>query len=277
VRVRCKDQKTGTIGYLRSADELRAYIRALHDHLDELGLMDRVRVAADEPADLEAFRRKLAFVREAGPKFQYSVAINHFEFIEDAPEGVIDFIPVLPLAVKELALTNLRTEQVHRMGGKMSYYVCPWPPIPNTFLHSPLVESVLLGWLVHALHMDGFLRWAFCLWPADPWKRVSWRGPDFAAGDLYFVLPGVDGKPVETLRYEALRMAVQVYTLMTLVEETLPADQSGPLLQNLFSGLLKVDSVGAFADRFDDRAERLYSLNPADYHEAHRLLLEALS
>lgn len=277
VRVRCVDQKTGMISYLRSEDELRVYIRALHDHFIALGLIDRVRVAADEPADLELFRRKLAFVRAAGPQFQYSVAINHFEFIEDAPEEVIDFIPILPLAVQDPELTANLTDLVHQKNGKMSYYVCPWPPIPNTFLHSPLVETVLLGWLVHSLKMDGFLRWAFCLWPADPWKRVSWRSPDFAAGDLYFVMPGMDGKPVATLRYEALRMAVQVYTLICMVKDALPGDQSKALLDELFNKLLKVSSVGGLANRFDDKAERLYSIGPADYHDAHRLLLAALS
>lgn len=255
VRVRCMDQKTGAITYLRSANELRQYIRALQDHFTALGLTDRVRVAADEPADIESFRRKLTFVQEAAPLFQYSVAINHFEFIEDAPAGVIDFIPILPLAVQNLELTERRIEQVHQMGGKMSYYVCPWPPIPNTFLHSPLVETVLLGWLVHMLKMDGFLRWAFCLWPSDPWKRVSWRGPDFAAGDLYFVLPGVDGKPVETLRYEALRMAMQAHALIHMVEETHPGEAFRSLLDTLFGKLCKVGSVGEFANRFEEKAD----------------------
>jgi len=66
VRVRCYDESTGRMTYLRKAAELSHFMRALHDHFAELGVLERVRVAADEPADLEKFNRSLAFVHEAG-------------------------------------------------------------------------------------------------------------------------------------------------------------------------------------------------------------------
>ena len=75
-------RSSGTISFLRTAEELRQYLRALHDHFKAIGVIDRVRIAADEPADLDAFRNRLAFVREVAPDFQYQAALNHFEFIE---------------------------------------------------------------------------------------------------------------------------------------------------------------------------------------------------
>ena len=159
----------------------------------------------------------------------------------------------------------------------MLFYVCCWPPFPNTFVHSPLVETILLGWMIYAFKMDGFLRWAFCLWPADPWKRVSWHAPDFPAGDLYFVLPGLDGRPVETLRYEALRMAVQDYELLRMADQVLPPGNARKIFEQWMGQVLKIDSIANFDGQLEGKAEKLYSLDPADYHSAHQTLLQAIS
>jgi hypothetical protein len=277
IRVRCHDQRTGAITYLREADELRAFIRALHDHLQAKGLLDRVRITADEPSDLSAFNARLAFVRAAAPGFRYKVAINHFEFMEDAPPEMIDAVPVLPLACQDPALTAELAERLHANGGRMLWYVCCWPPIPNTFIHSPLAEGRLHGWLTFYLKLDGFLRWAFCLWPADPWRQVSWRAPHWSAGDMFFVLPGKDGIPVETLRYEALRTAAQDYELLKLAERTLPADEAQALFEKAFACILRADSIRDFAGVGTAAAEELYSLAPQDYQAARRLVLEAIA
>lgn len=277
VRVRCYDEASRAYTYLRTAGELGAFIRGLHDHFAALGVLDRLRVAADEPADLEQFRRSLDFVREAGPGFQYSAALNHFEFMEDAPPGVIDFIPMLPLACKDPALTARLAADLRAGGGKMHWYVCCVPPIPNTFLHSPPVEGRLIGWLTYLLRLVGFLRWAFCLWPADPWRRVSWRAPGWPAGDMYFVLPGNDGVPVETLRYEALRAAVQDYELLTQVERRLPEAEAKTVIDRAMGYILRADRIEDFAGADASQAETLYSLDPADYHAARAVLIAALS
>jgi hypothetical protein len=276
VRVRCYDEGSGAITYLRTAGDLRHFMRALHDHFAVLGVLDRVRVAADEPSDLEKFNRSLAFVHEAGPDFKFSAAVNHFEFLEDAPEGLIDFIPILPLACNEPELTVRLTAKLHERGGKMHWYVCCWPPIPNVFIHSPLPEAVLHGWLTHALALDGFLRWDFCLWPAAPWERISYRVPDWHAGDMSFVMPGKDGAPVETLRYEALRTAVQDYELIKMVERKLPEQQAKAVIDQALGCILRVESLSEFASVAEKRAGELYSVEPADYNNARKMILDAL-
>jgi len=277
IRVRCYDRHSGVVTYLRTTDELSVFIRALHDHLAHKGLLERVRIVADEPGDLAAFNARLAFVEAAAPGFKYSVAINHFEFVEGAPPEVVDAVPVLPLACQDPELTAALTGRLHARGGRMLWYVCCWPPIPNTFIHSPLVEGQLHGWLTYYLKLDGFLRWNFCLWPAEPWKRVSWRAPSWNAGDMFFVLPGNDGAPVETLRYEALRTAVQDYELLKLAERTLPAAAMKDLLDQAFGLVLRAGSIRDFAGVGTATAETLYSLDPRDYQAARRLVLEALT
>ena len=218
--------------------------------------------------------------KQAAPGFLYKVAINHFEFVEHAPAGVVDAVPVLPLACQDVALTQRLTAQLHDQGGRMLWYVCCWPPLPNTFLHSPLVEAELIGWLTHAMGMDGFLRWAFCLWPADPWRRASWRYPLFPAADMWFVLPGADGWPVETLRYEGMRMAAQDFELLKLVERTLPPEAARAVIDAgdaaTFCVRLHSPPLSVSRNVPPVRADALYALAPEDYQAARRILLAAL-
>jgi hypothetical protein len=277
IRVRCFDEQTGTWSYLRTVHELQVFIRALHDHLAEMGLLERARIAADEPSDLELFRERLAFVQAAAPGFTYKVAINHFEFMEDAPPEVIDAVPALRLACRDLALTAQLAKQLHARGGRMLWYVCCSPPRPNTFLHSPLAEGELHGWLTHALHLDGFLRWAFCLWPAEPWRRVSWRAPHWNAGDMFFVLPGRDGFPVETLRYEALRAAAQDFELLKLVERTLSPEQAKSAIAEAVAQVLFLEATDGLENLVGAKAGDLYSVDPRNYQDARRLLIKALA
>lgn len=147
VRVPCTNVETGCVGFLRTMEELRAYVTALYEHFASLGVLERVRICADEPANLAAFRERLRFLREAAPGFRYKVAINHFEFMEHAPPEVIDCVPYLPLACRDPGLTMKLHQRVRSKGGRMLWYVCCVPDFPNSFLSSPLVEAQ-----VRALH-----------------------------------------------------------------------------------------------------------------------------
>jgi hypothetical protein len=276
IRIRCYDQRSGAISYLKQIDELHAFVRALHDHFEALGLLDRVRISADEPSDMDALETNLTFLKSAAPGFKFKVAANHMVFMESPPPDVTDAVLILPLACRKPELTTQLREVLHSKGGRLLWYVCCWPPIPNTFLHSPLVEGQLHGWLTYLLKLDGFLRWNFCLWPGDPWARVSWRAPGWPAGDMYFVLPGKDGFPVETLRYEALRRAVQDYELLKLTALTLPPDRAETVIGEAFALIFRTSDIQDFAEVDTLKAEQLYSLDPDDYAAARRILFSAI-
>ena len=94
---------------------------------------------------------------------------------------------------------------------------------------------------------------------------------------MFFVLPGKDGAPVETLRYEALRTAAQDYELLKLAERTLPPDEGQALFDEVFALILRVHSIRNFAQVATARAEELYSLDPQDYQAARRTVLEAVA
>ena len=50
---------------------------------------------------------------------------------------------------------------------------------------------------------------------------------------MYFVLPGKDGAPVETLRYEALRRAIQDYELLRLADRTVGEEEKATLFEKV--------------------------------------------
>ena len=94
---------------------------------------------------------------------------------------------------------------------------------------------------------------------------------------MFFVLPGKDGAPVETLRYEAMRAAAQDYELLKLAERALPVDEAQTLFDRAFARILRTESIEDFAQLGTARAEDLYSLDPGDYHAARRLVFEAIA
>jgi hypothetical protein len=82
---------------------------------------------------------------------------------------------------------------------------------------------------------------------------------------------------VETLRYEALRTAVQDYELLKLVERTLPAAEAQALFERAFARILHAGSIADFSRVYTVRADELYSLDPKDYQTAREMMLEAIA
>ena len=58
-------------------------------------------------------------------------------------------------------------------------------------MSSPKEEAFGLGAMAADLGLDGFLRWAYNSWPADPDKDASYG--TWPAGDTFLVYP--DGSP----------------------------------------------------------------------------------
>ena len=98
----------------------------------------------------------------------------------------------------------------------------------------------------------------------------------FSPAIMYFVLPGKDGAPVETLRYEGLRAAVQDYELLKLVERSLPEVEASAVIEKAFARILRTNDMADFADVNNANPEDLYSLDPLDYQTARQILLDAL-
>ena len=98
--------------------------------------------------------------------------------------------------------TVAKVKERSERGFTTSYYVCCNPPVPNNFLFSPPAEGRWLGWYTTAHGYDGFLRWAYDAWPADPVRDA--RHVLWPAGDCFLVYPG--GK--SCIRFEKMREGI---------------------------------------------------------------------
>lgn len=266
VHLRYLDEADGLYKFMRRAGDIDAYIAALRDYFVTTGQIDRVRVAADEPADVAAYRASLAHLAAIAPEFRFKAAINHSEFVGEFGDEVSDYAPYINSLCSEYdTLMKYRREMP---GKRFLWYICCGPNEPNTFLRSRLVEAYSIGILTSYARFDGFLRWSFCLWNDDP--RTDARYPSWAAGDTHLVYPSGSGEPLLSLRYMALRRAVEFYELL----EAVRARGDEDALQRAFAAVLREQDIRCFASLPFDR---LWSTDECDYTAMTRILLQALN
>lgn len=240
VRISYIDETDGCRRFMHTAAEIDDYIRSLHDYFRATGQLEKVRLAADEPGDVEKYRRILMHIFEIAPGFHCKAAINHAEFIGEFGKEVYDFAPYIDCLLQEY--DKIRRYKETMAGKRFLWYVCCGPDFPNTFLRSGLTESYLIGVLTSFAGLDGFLRWNYTVFNDDP--RADIRYGNFAAGDTNFVYPAKNGAPLRTLRYKALHRGIELYELLERAKETAP-----DAAKAAFDTLLH-------ADKWDDPAAR---------------------
>ncbi len=264
IRIRVREQD-GRYGYLTSDREIDQYIQALETHFRDSGRLEYVRIAADEPADTERFRRSLEHLKKTAPGFRYKAAINHAEFIGEFQDEIDDFVPIYDCLTAENAeLRSMRSAMPEK---RFLWYVCCCPAFPNFFISSSLLEGRAVGALTYAEGLDGFLRWDFTVWNEDP--RRDLRYPRFPCGDMNFVYPAGDMSPFLSLRYQTLKRGLEDYELLAALGERGRDDLTGELLAMMVKGKGLAEAAAS--------AGELLSLDFRDYASARRRALEALS
>lgn len=230
IRLRYLDKADGCFKYIRSADEIKDYIRSLEKYFIETKQIERVRIAADEPSDIEKYRQSIATVRELAPSFRFKCAINHVEFVEEFGEYIDDYAPYLRCAsVEHGRLMNYRAE---KEGKRFLWYVCCGNSHPNTFIRSPLEESRVIGLMTSAIRFEGFLRWNYTVWPDDPRNEI--RYGNFEAGDTNFVYPAYNGSVLLSLRYKNLQRGITDYELIEDIRRKKGDELADTLLTKVF-------------------------------------------
>jgi hypothetical protein len=277
VRLACIDDQSGAITWLRTQAELGQYLAALRDHLQQRGWWQRSLFEADEPSDVQLFRQRIDFLRSVCPDARIKAPINHMEMVDAFLNDVADWTPQLEGIGRDVDRFQAAKQQVQARGDRFTWYVCCGPARPNTFITSPLIESRFLGWYSAWAGLDGFLRWAFTCWPADPWHRPAWRFPSWPSGDMFFVYPGNDGRPVRSLRTELLLFGIQDFELIALARRQAQGVPSArAALDAAFARVVR-GRLADFVDVKNKRPEELYSLDPADYDAARTLIVDCLA
>lgn len=269
IRVRYYDEANGTYGYISDAEGIRTYISALEQYFTEKGYLDIVRIAADEPADLERYEKSLAALQAAAPRFKYKTAVNHREFIEKFQDQVSDFVPGLFCIAQDYDLLHkMAVEKTHRV----CFYVCCGPIVPNTFLCSHLLEARAMGYLTSFLGFSGFMRWSYTVWPDDPRADLRYRYPDWRCGDTCYVYPAHNGDLLLSIRYKALLRGILDFELLQMAQ----ARSGAALVAEILQKLIKVENPQALAPLDKKEADEIISLEAADYDWAREKLLTFL-
>ena len=271
VRVRYYDKSSGTYCYMNKEKHIRLYINSLYNHFIKKGWLDKVRIAADEPGDIELYRRTIKVILEEAPGFKLSIAINKADFTTEFDDVMSDATPSLKCLAEDYSF--IKENLMGRDGKQVSWYVCCHPHFPNTFLQSHLLESRLIGILTSLFGLDGFLRWNYTVWPEDPRKDLVFRSGEWFAGDMNFVYPGNDGAPLLSLRYKALLRGIEDFELMTMakIKGVCPDDE-------IYALLLGNTTLKQLSDTGYDNPQlgRPFSTDANDYESFREMLYKVL-
>lgn len=171
------------------------FLRAFRDHVTERGWIDRTLIAMDERG-LEEMSAMVELLKRVAPELKIGLAGN---FYEELTDDIYDLC-VFHRPVLDQEHIRRRQEQ----GLITTFYtMCAAPEHPNNFTFSPPAEQAFLGWYAAAHGYDGFLRWAYNSWVADPVRDSRFR--TWPAGDTYQIYPG----PRSSIRFERLREGIQ--------------------------------------------------------------------
>lgn len=269
IRVRCYDRTSGRYTYLRSGAEIEEYIRLLCHHFAEMGILDKVRVAADEPVDPVRYRSRLEQLRTIEPRLRMKAAINHADFVKQFCDQVDAFAPCLECVSNEF--DALKQAMEANPQEDFVWYLCCWPQTFNNFLRSDLLETRYMGTLTALLGYQGFLRWNYTVWPKDP--RTDIRYGPFPAGELNFVYPGANGRPLLSLRYQQLKRGIEDFCLIQEAQKRGLSDIVGKVY-TLLSRCS--DPRKIYTGKEILPPDEICSHSWEDYEQGKRLLLEAL-
>jgi hypothetical protein len=184
-----------------------AFLGDLRHHLRQKGWLEKTYLGINEN-ELASTLTAIKVIKDHSKAWRITYAGDwHAEL-----DGLLDDYSYV--RGKEPTMDIVRSRAAR--GFTTTYYVCCTPPVPNTFVFSPPAEGRWLGWYAAAYGYDGFLRWAYDAWPADPVRDA--RHVLWPAGDTFLVFPGADS----SIRFEKLREGIADYEKIRLLQERAP-------------------------------------------------------
>ncbi len=266
--IRYYDTASGNYRYMRDVKEIENYIHAVEGYFIKTDQIEKVRVSADEPTDIEKYRKSVDILHGLAPSFVFKTAINHAEFIEEFKDVIDDFAPYIQCA--SIEYEKLKKYQQEFPDKKFLWYACCGPEYPNTFIRSNLLESRLIGILTALMGFDGFLRWNYTVWPENP--RQDIRYANFPAGDTNFVYPSNGGDVLLSLRYKQFKKGIEDFELLEILRKSGKQD----VVDIIFQNVLRLADFSSYYKPEVLKLEQISSLSYDDYSSARTLMLDAL-
>jgi len=218
-RVRYLDARTGDYVWREwppASEEFKSFwadlLKDLRGHLSEKGWFDKAYIGINENA-LEDTTAAIHTVKQDSTEWKLTYAGKWHPELSDLLDDYCVIIDTPP------DREQLKARQ--RAGQTTTFYVCCYPARPNNYPFSPPAENTWMGWHAAALGYDGFLRWAYDSWTADPLRDA--RHVFWPAGDCFMVYPGSRS----SIRFERLREGIADAEKIRILREHLVSRNDG--------------------------------------------------
>lgn len=233
----------GMTGFLAYIDKNNPPAELWQSHLAAKGWLPLAySYIADEPtsAELPALNARLAAVKKAAPGLRNLMTARGFP---NALNQVDIWCPNI------IYFNPDQARQQQQTGHEVWWY----PAFPtqhpdiNLWTDYPALDDRIWAWMTWKYNLGGLLYWSVCSWQntADPLKQApAFYGAGAANGDGALVYPGPDGKPLDSIRWEAIRDGLQDYEVFCLLEagaNELDAAHKSPALASAARKLLAID------------------------------------
>lgn len=225
-RFRFLDERTGNYDYETwptSSDTFHrnwnAFLTDLKKHLEKKGWFNKTYIGINENT-MEQTLAAIKATKSNSPLWKITYAGNWHPQLDTLLDDYC-FLYGNEAGVQQVKARAAR-------GQTTTYYVCCNPAKPNNFLFSPPVEGRWISWYAAAHGYNGFLRWAYDSWPADPMRDsryVSWP-----SGDCFIVYPGGNS----CIRFEKLREGISDYEKISIIRQ-LAKKSSDKTIKNLIA------------------------------------------
>ncbi len=272
IRVSYFDEDTHSIRYLSTKEEIRCYLKLVFNHIQELGLWDRTMIMSDEPNNPILFKQAEELLNDAaGNKgIKIKCAIHDPNFLGEYGGNIKSISLNTCQLIDNISKLDDVRNNVSKKGGKMTWFSCCFPQQLNIFLKSPLIESRLIGWFTYYMELDGFLRWAYGIWPGDVLKNASYKKEKWAAGDMFIVYPGKNGKPMESIRLKNIIHGIQDWLLLKAIEDRIDKETVFQRLEQLLGNKDSMRFLG------DEGVELNHSFDYNDYLEMRNWMISKI-
>lgn len=202
-------------------------LKEFAQHLKEKGWFEKTYISMDERS-LAQMQAAIKVIKEYAPGMKISMAgLYHPEIEPDITDYCLD-IETYKSYTPEL-LARRRSE------GKVStYYTCCSAEYPNLFTFTAPADAEFIALEALARDLDGYLRWAYNSWTADPEKDSRFTA--WPAGDTYVVYPF----SISSVRWERLVQGIQQFEkYKILYDEALRKNCSAEIkkLRKLLTGV----------------------------------------
>ena len=216
---------------------LAAFLPELTEFLRIAGVAEQTWFhTSDEPhgKQIRSYSRIAATIRKYTRGFKHLDALSDVEFYRN---GVVEIpVPVID-KVDSFIKAGLKSP--------WTYYCCvPVTGYSSRFIHLPSAVTRILGAQLFRAGICGFLHWGFNFYHSclsrrmiDPFQTVD-ADYSFPAGDSFLVYPGPECEPLDSLRNELMREALQDQRALDLLAKLTSREEVEQLLDRACGGKL---------------------------------------